>query len=115
MRIPVYNRILSTSQSNIAGAIRFNDTTVTLEMYDGTNWRSILPDPKTWQEWFQHFCNAIIDFAPGERDQYVLRKMQENFPGNYTVKSSNDSNGAGGPWMEFNTPADETWFHLKYD
>lgn len=112
MTIPRYpHNSSSPGQSAVAGAIRFNTINDALEMYDGTNWRSILPDPKTWKEWFEYYTNSSGTIADlYTRQVYIQQEMSGRFPGNYRVDL------AGHEWvMVFNTPADETWFHLKYD
>lgn len=96
--------------SGSIGAMRFNTTSSSLEVYDGQRWQPILgnTNPETWQEWLDYYNNEIIDHV--DKRQYMNRRMQERFPGAYQVQST------GGQWqLIFDTPADETWFHLKYE
>lgn len=110
----------SKSNSNIwgtsgaTGALRFNTTTNQIEVWDSTQWLTVTsnPDPETWREWLVYHSEEIIDH--GDLDaklKYILKKMQERFPGNYTIKHLAD----GKFDLDFCRPEDETWFHLKYD
>lgn len=93
------------------GQIRLNTTSYNIEIWDGHHWLPMAgTDLKTWQEWFKYFGDMSIDGMDrwGKRD-YIEREMQARFPGNYRVDL------AGNHWtMVFDTPADETWFNLKY-
>lgn len=83
-------------------------------IWDGTQWLPIggsHPIPTTWQEWFEYYINFGFDSSHTytKRD-YVHDEMQGRFPGSYHVEADR------GQWrMVFDTPADETWWHLKYD
>lgn len=95
------------------GSLRFNTTASTIEMWDGSQWLAVTAaaDPETWLEWFKYYINAgnIIADRYARRD-YIQQEMQGRFPGNYRVELVSET------WtMVFDTPADETWWHLKYD
>jgi hypothetical protein len=75
---------------------------------------------RTWQENLKQWQNSDL---PGlsnslnEIDMLVLvhGKMQELYPGNYSLDWKFDSvTGAFKLYPKFNTPEDETWFILKY-
>jgi len=94
------------------GSLRMNTNINMFEAYDGTNWIPITmpnPDPQTWREWLEKFANDLGEALRNRRD-YINANMQERFPGNYEVVQ------VAGRWdLVFDTPADETWWHLKYD
>ncbi len=101
-----------------SGSIRFNTTNAQMEMFTGSLWLPIIDGPQSWQEWFSYYAREMEHhisnhevFEPStHKREYILSQMQERFPGNYTITDKNAS------WeMTFNTPADETWFHLQYD
>jgi hypothetical protein len=96
----------------LAGAMRYNTTSNLLEVYTGTVWiPASATDLKTWQEWFDYYIGAsgtIPDLYT--KQVYIQQEMQARFPGNYQVDL------AGHDWvMVFESPRDETWFHLKYE
>ena len=98
--------------SAAVGAIRFNTTTSTLETWSGTRWMAVTTStPETWLEWFKYYINTAVDFDDRyTRRDYIEQEMQGRFPGNYHVDLVSDT------WsMVFDTPEDETWFHLKYE
>lgn len=104
---------IHASLTGAIGDVRLNSNNHELEIYDGAGWLPVNQSrqPKTWQEWFKYFGSTSIDGMDryGMCD-YIEKQMQTKFPGNYRVDL------AGNYWdMIFDTPADETWFHLKYD
>ena len=51
-----------------------------------------------------------------ENRQFVIRAMQESYPGNYTVIDRPNPDNKTWSWqLVFATPADETWFLLNYE
>ena len=108
--IPVGNN--TSGPTWFAGAIRYNTTSNLLEVYTGTVWvPASAVDLKTWQEWFDYYIGASGTIPDRYTKQvYIQQEMQARFPGNYQVDLAGDN------WvMVFNTPKDETWFHLKYE
>jgi hypothetical protein len=95
------------------GTIRVNTTTNNIEVYEGTRWiiahRPAVP--KTWAEWFDYYINAAGNIPDQyTRQVHIQQEMQARFPGRYRIDL------AGQAWiMVFDTPADETWWRLKYD
>lgn len=109
--LPIGNSTTGRPVAPAAGTMRFNSITQDVEVYDGTGWQTIVPvvDPQTWQEWLKKFANDLGAGLTDRRD-YINRSMQERFPGSYEAVH------VAGDWqLVFATPADETWFHLKYD
>jgi hypothetical protein len=106
--IPTSN---SSGLTNSTGALRWNTTGNVMEVYTGTRWTPITDDQGwTWQRWFDYYCNISVDGQDrwSKRD-YIEKEMQARYPGNYSVDQD------GNKWvMVFDTPADETWFNLKY-
>jgi hypothetical protein len=99
--------------SAAVGSIRFNSTLGAVEIWNGSQWLSVTTksDPETWQEWFDYYINAAGNIPDQYTKQvYIQQEMQGRFPGRYQVDL------AGQAWtMVFDTPADETWFHLQHD
>ena len=98
--------------SSAVGAIRFNTTSGGVETWDGTHWLTMASkNPETWQEWFDYYVDCAVKFKPDSvKRGFVHEEMQARFPGNYHVDV------VQGAWqLVFATPADETWWHLKYD
>lgn len=99
--------------SAAVGSIRFNTTTNAIEVWHGTQWIPVSPPhhPETWQEWFDYYIDASGNIPDQYTKQvYIQKEMQGRFPGRYQVDL------AGHEWvMVFDTPADATWWHLKYD
>lgn len=98
----------------VIGDVRFNKTTKQLEIYTATTWQTMpppIPDPQTWCEWFDYYINASGNIPDRYTKQvYIQQEMQGRFPGNYRVDLASNE------WvMVFDTPADATWWHLKYD
>ncbi len=103
--------------SAAVGSIRFNTTLGAIEVWDGTQWMSVTAksNPQTWRGWFDYYVcasnatsNAIAD-RYAQRD-YIQQEMQGRFPGRYCVDLAGDT------WtLVFDSPEDETWFHLKYE
>ena len=97
------------------GSLRMNTNINMFEAYDGTNWIPLIvpgakPNPQTWREWLEKFANDLGEALRNRRD-YINANMQERFPGNYRVERE-----ANGAWcLVFDSPADETWWHLQYD
>lgn len=110
--LPVGNSTTSKPMSPAVGTMRFNSISHQIEAYDGTNWITIAPviDPQTWREWLEKFANDLSVYLTNRRE-YINSSMQKQFPGNYHV----DLNSNGEWELVFDTPADETWWHLKYD
>ena len=112
LTIPVSNGT-SNITAPASGALRMNTTIQMFEVYDGNNWIPIsMPntDTQTWREWLEKFANDLGEALRNRRD-YINANMQERFPGNYRVEQE-----ANGAWcLIFDTPADETWWHLQYD
>ena len=97
--------------STTAGQIRYNTTAADMEVWTGTNWHSVSkPIPVTWQDWFDYYVRDTSDNLDRyQRQQQIHQMMQTRFPGQYRVDLANDT------WqMIHDTPADETWFKLKY-
>lgn len=107
--------ILPYSPSNpIAGTMYADPVSNRVHVFDGRQWIHVAGYkelPETWEEWFEYYINAVDGVVSNSAKLgYVNEEMQGRFPGNYSV------NVAGGEWdLVFETPADETWFHLKYD
>jgi hypothetical protein len=68
-------------------------------------------DPETWEEWFDYYISAAGNIPDQyTRQVHIQQEMQARFPGRYRIDL------AGQAWtMVFDTPADETWFHLQHD
>lgn len=97
-----------------AGSLRLNTTTKQLEIYTGNHWipSAGVYEPQTWREWLDYFAGQFIDHGGIDHKlMYIQNKMHERFPGAYTVKHL----GNGNFGLEFDTPANETWWRLKYD
>ena len=97
--------------STTVGQIRYNTVAADMEIWTGTNWHSVSkPIPVTWPDWFDYYVRDTDDNLDlYDRRQQIHRMMQERFPGQYQVDCHN------GVWvMIHHTPADETWFNLKY-
>ena len=97
------------------GDIWVDSTSNTTNIWDGTQWVTIIhglhSTPVTWQGWFEYYINCAVEVSESytKRD-YVHQEMQARFPGNYHVEVDR------GQWrIVFDNPADETWWHLKYD
>jgi len=106
--------VLNPSTPAVAGQIRFNEITKQIEIYTATTWQTLagaVPEPQTWREWFDYYINASGTIPDRYTKQvYIQQEMQGRFPGRYQVDL------AGDEWvMVFDTPAYETWWHLKYD
>lgn len=98
--------------STAVGQIRYNTMRHDMEIWTGTNWHSVSESlPVTWPDWFDYYINWTSDNLDlYDRRQQIHRMMQERFPGQYQVDCHN------GVWtMIHDTPADETWFKLKYE
>jgi len=99
--------------SAAVGSMRFNSTSGSIEIWNGSQWITVSrPDhPETWQEWFDYYINAAGNIPDQYTKQvYIQQEMQARFPGRYRIDL------AGQAWkMVFDTPADETWFHLQHD
>ena len=98
----------------IVGSMWTNSVSNQVHVFDGSNWVWVagLKDfPKTWEEWFVYYINSVDGFVPNSvKRGYVHEEMRARFPGNYQVDV------VQGNWdIVFATPADETWFRLKYD
>lgn len=95
------------------GAIRFNTTLGAIETWNGLKWIAVTTnsDPETWVEWFDYYISAAGNIPDWyTRQVHIQQEMQARFPGRYRIDL------AGQAWtMVFDTPADETWFHLQYD
>lgn len=94
-----------------AGQIRYNTDGTGMEVWSGTHWYSVgKATPVTWQDWFDYHVLDTRDISDRhQRQQQIRQLMQERFPGQYRVDLANDT------WqMIHDTPADETWFNLKY-
>lgn len=99
---------------SVAGNMWINSVTNQMHVFDGSQWIRVTGAhtfPETWEEWFDHYINSVDNFIPNSvKRGYVHEEMRGRFPGNYHVDIVN------GAWtMVFDTPADETWWHLKYD
>ena len=71
-----------------------------------------VPEPQTWREWLDYFANEIIDHGGVDHKLlYIRNKMWERFPGPYTIKHAGNRRYD----LDFDNPAEETWWHLKYD
>ena len=96
-----------------AGSMRYNPTSNAMEVWHGTQWIAVspTPHPKTWPEWFDYYINAAGNIPDQyTRQVHIQQEMQARFPGRYRIDL------AGQAWtMVFDTPADETWWRLKYD
>ena len=107
--IPLGTRLVPTA----AGTIRFNNTLGVAEIWNGSQWMSVTTksDPKTWVEWFDYYISAAGNIPDQyTRQVHIQQEMQARFPGRYRIDL------AGQAWtMVFDTPADETWWRLKYD
>ena len=99
--------------SAAVGTIRLNHTTNAIEVWNGSQWLSVTTksDPETWQEWFDYYISAAGNIPDQyTRQVHIQQEMQARFPGRYRIDL------AGQAWkMVFDTPADETWWRLKYD
>jgi hypothetical protein len=99
----------------VAGTIWADTTTNRAHVFDGSQGIQVLGGasnlPETWQEWFDYYVDCAVKFKPDSAKRgYVHEEMQARFPGNYRVDV------VQGDWrLVFATPADETWWHLKYD
>ena len=99
----------------VTGTMWADTTTNRAHVFDGSQWILVLGQtsklPETWQEWFDYYINASGNIPDQYTKQvYIQQEMQGRFPGKYQVDL------AGHDWvMVFATPADETWWHLKYD
>ena len=99
----------------VTGMVWADTATNRLHVFDSSQWiqvagpASTLPD--TWQEWFDYYVECAVKFKPDSvKRGYVHEEMQARFPGNYHVDV------VQGDWaLVFATPADETWWRLKYD
>lgn len=107
--IPVWNGMTGPT-TTVTGQVRLNTTSNALEIYTGSAWTQVInKSPETWQEWFKHHIVQSNDTDRYAQKNYLNREMQARFPGDYQVDL------VGNDWgMVFDTPADETWFHLKY-
>lgn len=107
--------ILNPSTPAVAGQIRFNEITKQIEIYTATTWQTLagaVPEPQTWREWLDYFANEIIDHGGVDHKLlYIRNKMWERFPGPYTIKHAGNRRYD----LDFDNPAEETWWHLKYD
>jgi hypothetical protein len=100
--------------SAAVGTIRLNHISNAIEVWDGSYWMAaapIRPQPWTWVEWFDYYIGAAGNIPDQyTRQVHIQQKMQALFPGRYRIDL------AGQAWiMVFDTPADETWWRLKYD
>lgn len=102
-------------QLPILGSLRWNTNTHSIETYTGKVWVSTTPELlTTWRSWFNFYIEQCCDMSDRDAQRsYIEGEMQARFPGNYRV----DLGGKGGQqWvMVFDSPVDETWFHLKYE
>lgn len=102
---------ISANTPPIDGAIRFNHTKQTLEVYYTAGWRSFMNlSPQTWVEWFDYYIQAA-SYIEDEllRRDYIEQEMQGRFPGSYRCERTGQS------WfMMFDTPEDETAFLLRW-
>ena len=77
--------------------------------------------PVTWQGYLSMHAHISYPRAEQYADiheenrQFVIRAMQESYPGNYTVIDRPNPDGTWSWQLVFATAADETWFHLQYD
>lgn len=68
---------------------------------------------KPW-DWLDDWQQSDREYNPNELD-YINNKMQEQFPGPYRVVKKTSPHGRFKYFeMEFNTPAEETMFKLKW-
>jgi hypothetical protein len=94
------------------GTVRLNTTLGVAEIWNGSQWLSVrTSDPETWEEWFDYYISAAGNIPDQyTRQVHIQQEMQARFPGRYRIDL------AGQAWtMVFDTPADETWFHLQHD
>jgi hypothetical protein len=112
MNITIFELNTNPTRPN-TGQMRVNKTNLAIEIYDGTRWASIAQNwnPATWREWFDYYINAAGNIPDQyTRQVHIQQEMQARFPGRYRIDL------AGQTWiMVFDTPADETWFHLQHD
>ena len=111
MNIPIFN-LNSIPKKPVTGQVRVNTTNLSYEIYDGTRWQSVVQNwtPVTWLEWFDYYIKSAASAADEIRRDYIEQEMQGRFPGRYHIELLNER------WtMVFDNPADETWWHLKYD
>jgi hypothetical protein len=98
----------------VTGTIWADTATNRAHVFDGSKWIQVLGGvaklPETWQEWFDYYVECAVKFKPDSvKRGYVHEEMRARFPGNYSIDLSGDK------WnIVFATPADETWFRLKY-
>ena len=108
-------KLIRSNTLPVAGDVRFNKTTQALEIYNATTWQTMMPpipDPQTWREWLDYYADQTIYHGGVDHKLlYIRNKMWERFPGPYTIKHVGDCRYD----LEFDTPADATWWHLKYD
>lgn len=98
----------------VAGSIRFNYSKQTLEVYNAAGWQPLAHSitPRTWREWLDYYSAETTDHAcMDDKLRYILNKMLERYPGPYVIKNV----GNGQFDLDFSTPADATWWRLKYD
>ena len=98
----------------VTGMVWADTATNRLHVFDSSQWIQVAGPaaklPETWQEWFDYYVECAVKIAPNSLKRgYVHEEMLARFPGNYHVDV------VQGDWaLVFATPADETWFRLKY-